>query len=103
MSKEGILAEDGRNDVLVYAKYGKSKEDIKIEHEAEDGEILHVEFKKAVDEVSGRISLEWLKKGYLKKEAGSKIFAAQHQALFANSTRKTVFAEHVSTFCRFCG
>ena len=44
-----------------------------------------------------------MKKGCLKKETESTIIAAQDQALFTRSMRKTVYGENVDSTCRVCG
>ena len=70
-----MFTEVCRNDFLEYNKHGKSKEEIKLEHEAKyPGKALHGEFQKAIDKVMGRRSWNWLKKRYLKKDTESEIF-----------------------------
>ena len=55
-------------------KHGKSKKKYQEEHESK---ALHGQFQKATEKVKGNKSWDWLKKGYLKKEAESTIIAAQ--------------------------
>ena len=47
--------------------------------------------------------MDWLKKGYLKKETESTIIAAQDQALCTRNMRKTVYGENVDSTCRVWG
>lgn len=70
ISRENILAKIGRNDVLEYNKYSKSKEVIKIElNKKYHGKTIHRQFRKSLHEVMGRKTWGWLKKGYFKQEA----------------------------------
>ena len=64
---------------------------------------LHGQFRKATDEVRGKRSWDWLKKGYLKKETESTIVAAQDQALCTRNMRNVAFGENIQPICRVCG
>ena len=45
----------------------------------------------------------WIRKGYLKKETESLIFAAQEQVLRTNWISKNIDGQEVSEKCRMCG
>ena len=67
-SKEKILREASRSRITENSKYGRSKEEIHKENrEKYEREPFHGQFLKATEEVRGKRSWDWLKKGYLKK------------------------------------
>ena len=47
--------------------------------------------------------MDWLKKGYSKKETESTVVAAQDQALCKRNMRNVVYGENVQFICRACG
>ena len=51
----------------------------------------------------GKISWDWLKKGYLKKETESTIVAAQDQALCTRNMRNVFVEKIFQSICRVCG
>ena len=103
-SGEKILKEVSLSSILENKKHGKSKEDIQKKHQEEyESKALHGQFQKAAEKVKGNKSWDWLKKGYLKKEAKSTIIAVQDQALCTRNMRKSVYGENVDSACRVCG
>ena len=102
--KEKILKEVSRSRIIENNKYGRSKEEIHkgIEKSMKENP-LHGQFRKATDEVRGKRSWDWLKKGYLKKETESTIVAAQEQALCTRNMRNVVYGENDQPICRVCG
>ena len=51
----------------------------------------------------GKISWDWLKKGYLKKETESTIVAAQDQVLCTRNMRNVFVEKIFQSICRVCG
>ena len=103
-SKEKILKEVRHSKMTENNKYGRSKEEIHKEHrEKYDEKPLYEEFKKATEEVRGKRSWYWLKKGYLEKETDITVVAAQDQALCTRNMRNVVYGEIVQSICRVCG
>ena len=103
-SKEKILKEVSRSRIIENNKYGTSKKEIHKEHrEKYEGKPLHGQFIKATEEVRGKRSWDWLKKGHLKKETVSTIVAAQDQVLCTKNLRNVVYGENVQSICRVCG
>ena len=64
---------------------------------------LHGKFLRDTEEVRGKDSWRWNKKGFLKKETEGLIFAAQDQALRTNWIKKHIDKRDVSEKCRMCG
>ena len=103
-SKEKILKEVRHSKMIENNKYGRSREEIHKEHrEKYDEKPLSEEFKKATEEVRGKRSWYWLKKGYLEKETDITVVAAQDQALCTRNMRNVVYEEIVQSVCRVCG
>ena len=101
-SKEKILREVSRSRITENSKYGRSKEEIHKENrEKYEREPFHGQFLKATEEVRGKRSWDWLKKGYLKKETESTIVAAD-QALCARNITNVVYEENVQSYLS-CG
>ena len=99
-----ILKEVSRSRITENNKYGKSKEEIHKEHwEKYEGKPLHGQLREATEEVRGKRSWDWLKKGYSKKETESTVVAAQDQALCKRNMRNVVYGENVQFICRACG
>ena len=91
-SKKKILKEISRSTIIENNKYGRSKKEIHKEHrEKYEGKPLHGQFIKATEEVRGKRSWDWLKKGYSKKETENTIAAAQDQALCTRNLRNVVY------------
>ena len=95
-SKEKILKEASRSRIMESNKCGRSKEEVHKEHQEKyEGKPPHGQFRKATEEVRSKRSWDWLKKGYLKKETGRTIVAAQCQALCTRNLRNAVNGENV--------
>ena len=103
-SKEKILKGVSRSRIIENSKYGRSKEEIhKGYRETYEEKPFHGQFRKATDEIRGKRSWDWLKKGYLKKETESTIVAAQDQALCTRNMTNVVYGENVQPLCGVCG
>ena len=50
-----------------------------------------------------KLSVKWIKNGFLKKETEGMLFAAQEQALRTNAIKAKIDKQPVSPKCRFCG
>ena len=101
---EELMIAVNRENILGTGSYEKDKNGIQEEHKtASKNKALHGQFSRATDKSRGSKSWDWLKKGYLKKETESTIFAAQDQALATNNLRKVVYGENISSLCRVCG
>ena len=94
-SKEKMLKEVSHSRIV-----GRNKEEIDKEHQEKyEEKPLHGQFRKVVEEVRGKRSWDWLKKGYLKKETESTIVASQDQALITRNMRNVVYGENVQSIC----
>ena len=103
-SKEKILKEVSHSRIIENNKYGRSKEEIhKVHREKYEGKPLHGQYRKATDDVRGKRSWDWLKKGYVKKETEFSIVAAHDQALYTRNMRNVIYGENVQPICRVRG
>ena len=94
-SKEKMLNEVSHSRIV-----GRNKEEIDKEHQEKyEEKPLPGHFRKVVEEVRGKRSWDWLKKGYLKKETESTIVASQDQALITRNMRNVVYGENVQSIC----
>ena len=103
ISKEKILKVN-RSRIIENNKYGRSKEDVHKEHrEKYEGNPLHGQFRKAIEEIRSKRSWDLLKKGYLTKETESTNLVVQDLALCTRNLRNVVYRENVESICRVCG
>ena len=102
-SKEKKSKELSCSRTIEKNKSGRSKEEIHKRYRKNyEIKTLHGQFRKATEDVRGKISWDWLKKGYLKIETESTIVAAQDQALYARNLRNVVYGENVQCICCVC-
>ena len=84
-------------------KCGRSKEEVHQQHRQKyERKTIHGQFRKSPKKVRSKMSWEWLKKGYLKKETGSTTVAAQDQLLCTGNLRNAIYRENVESVGRVC-